>query len=72
MPDRSNTEITQVNGVNSLTEAVLAELVGGVWHTTRPDRFERILDCGVILNLVTPPIAARQTAACGSRSRRTR
>lgn len=28
---------------------VLAELVGGVWHTTSQDRFLRILGCGAIL-----------------------
>ncbi len=30
-------------------EAVLAELVGGVWHTTSQERFEAILECGAIL-----------------------
>jgi len=37
------------HGVNFLREAVLAELVGGVWHTTNQDRFLRILECGEIL-----------------------
>jgi hypothetical protein len=35
--------------VNLLREAVLAELVDGVWHTTNQDRFHRILECGAIL-----------------------
>jgi hypothetical protein len=34
---------------SSSRQAVLAELVGSVWHTTHPDRFERILECGAIL-----------------------
>ena len=35
--------------MNFLREAVLAELVGGVWHTTNQDRFLRIRECGAIL-----------------------
>jgi hypothetical protein len=35
--------------VNFLKEAVLAELLGGVWHTTNQDHFHRILECGAIL-----------------------
>jgi hypothetical protein len=33
----------------NLREIVLAELQGGVWHTTNQDRFLRILECGAIL-----------------------
>jgi hypothetical protein len=34
---------------SSSREAVLAELVGGVWHTTNQDRFLRIRKCGKVL-----------------------
>jgi hypothetical protein len=44
--------------VNLLREAVLAELVGGVWHTTNQDRFHRILECGAILP--EPDISGRE------------
>ena len=37
---------------------VLAELVGGVWHTTSQDRFLRILECGAILP--EPDISERE------------
>jgi transposase len=36
-------------GVNALREAVPAELVGGVWHTTHQNRFRGILEAGEIL-----------------------
>lgn len=34
---------------------VLKELLGGLWHTTPPDRFERILALGSILPIPDPP-----------------
>src|SRR5258708_6756663 len=37
------------HGVNFPREAVLGELVGGVWHTTNQERFLRILEWGTIL-----------------------
>ncbi len=39
-------------------QEVLAELVGGVWHTTNQDRFLRILECGV--TLPEPDISAHE------------
>lgn len=35
-------------GVTVLRELVLKELVGGLWHTTHPDRFTQILKSGGI------------------------
>jgi hypothetical protein len=35
--------------MNHLTESVLSELRGGLWHTTPPDRFSEILNRGAIL-----------------------
>lgn len=32
-----------------LQNKVLSELIGGVWHTTHPDRLQPILECGAIL-----------------------
>jgi hypothetical protein len=52
--------------VNSLREAVLAELVGGVWHTTNQDRFLRILECGAILPEPDIPDRERWGTAGGS------
>ena len=31
-----------------MRERVLKELVGGLWHTTHPDRFTKILESGGI------------------------
>ncbi len=42
---------------------VLAELVGGVWHTTSQDRYLRILECGAILP--EPDISERWGTAAG-------
>src|ERR1700733_13094782 len=33
----------------ALRERVLKELIGGLWHTTHPDRFQSILRDGAIL-----------------------
>jgi len=32
-----------------MRERVLAELRGGLWHTTHPDRFKCIMETGAIL-----------------------
>ena len=32
-----------------MQHTVLAEIVGGLWHTTHPDRFLKILECGALL-----------------------
>jgi hypothetical protein len=45
---------------------VLAELVGGVWHTTNQDRFLRILECGAILPEPDIPPEQRWGTAVGS------
>jgi hypothetical protein len=38
-----------------LRSRVLEELQGGLWHTTHPDRFKRILERGAILPIPDPP-----------------
>jgi hypothetical protein len=37
-----------INFRHMLRELVLKELVGGLWHTTHPDRFTKILESGSI------------------------
>ena len=46
-------------------QEVLAELVGGVWHTTSQDRFRRILECGAILPEPDIPDKERWGTAAG-------
>ena len=46
-------------------QAVLAELFGGVWHTTHPERFEQILECGAILPEPKIPERERWGTASG-------
>jgi hypothetical protein len=36
------------NEIDMLRELILKELVGGLWHTTHPDRFTKILETGGI------------------------
>jgi hypothetical protein len=36
------------NAIDMMRELVLKELVGGLWHTTHPDRFTKILETGGI------------------------
>jgi hypothetical protein len=36
-------------------KVVLKELLGGLWHTTPPDRFQRILELGAILPIPENP-----------------
>jgi len=50
-----------------MREAILPELVGGLWHTTHPDRFERILKAGAILPEPDIPDKERWKTAEGSR-----
>jgi hypothetical protein len=38
-----------------MLDVVLKELCGGLWHTTHPDRFKRILATGSILPIPDPP-----------------
>lgn len=45
---------------------VLAELVGGVWHTASQDRFVRILECGAIFPEPDIPHEQRWGTAAGS------
>jgi len=41
--------------LNALRNLVLKELHGRLWHTTPPDRFQRILETGAILPVPDPP-----------------
>jgi|SRR5579872_2176266 len=45
---RLNWDFTNRTG-QMRTESILRELYGGLWHTTRVDRFEKILESGAIL-----------------------
>ena len=49
----------------NLREAILVELVGSVWHTTRPERFQHILESGAILPEPDIPKAERWGTAGG-------
>ncbi len=51
--------------MNSLRDAVLAELVGGVWHITSQGRFRRILELGAILPEPDIPEGERWGTAVG-------
>ena len=50
----------------SMRDDVLAELVGRVWHTTHPDRFEHILESGAILPEPKIPENERWGTAAGA------
>lgn len=49
----------------ALQKLVLAELYGGLWHTTHPDRFNRILASGAILAEPDIPDAERWSTSQG-------
>ena len=50
----------------TLREWVLQELYGGLWHTTHPDRFEKILARGAILPEPNIPDCERWCTGGGS------
>ena len=53
--------------VEQLRNAILKELIGGLWHTTHPDRFKSIIACGAILPEPNIPEAERNRTLNGKK-----
>lgn len=52
----------------SLRERILKEIIGGLWHTTSPDRFQRILSTGAILPEPSIPDSERWGTSEGAKN----